>query len=422
VTRRLALLRLVTAGQLDAGLSSLATFALQVYAVRAFDPSTLGMFSLSFAAFVLATQVPAYLVFNPAEVVALDERRAARPGVMRSTLISGGLVAAATSIVVVAGCWQVRGKVPEATFWAVALTGAGAAVVSPIQDHLRRLLHMADRSWTAAAVSAVQVVGVAAGMLVLHRGGAALVPYGALLAANCLSLGFGLAVSGFWRHRTAVDLGRRAILRIGWWLLVAGLSGAAFSYLATSVIEVLLGLTVVGLVEGARTVARPIQVVGQGLLSITGPRSMEAAVAGDGVAAGRWRLRYTALLATVAVPYAALTSVDWTGNPLAHLLPNGYVVAGLAAAIMAGYFVQAVTQPLQSELTAARRQVPLAGASVVANAAQVAVIPPTTALGSFVAPLSVMVGAVLRLGWLLRLLRPVYEPPAAAPRGRHTRV
>lgn len=415
------LVRLVTAGQLDAGLSSLATFALQVYAVRTFDAATLGVFSLSFAAFVLATQVPAYLVFNPAEVVALDEERAARPGVLRASLPSGGLVALVTSVVVVAGCWQVRGKVPEATFWALVLTGAGAAVVSPIQDHLRRLLHMADRSWAAALVSAVQVAGVAVGIVLIRGSGAPLVPYGALLAANTLSLGFGLALSGFWRHSPTVDLGRRAILRIGWWLLIAGLSGAAFSYLATSAIEVLLGLTVVGLVEGARTVARPIQVVGQGLLSITGPRSMEAAVAGDGAAARRWRFRYTVLLGAVAVPYAVLTAIDWVGNPLARLLPNGYVVAGLAAAIMAGYFVQAVTQPLQSELTAARRQVPLAGASVVANAAQVAVIPPATPVGSFVAPLSVMVGALVRLVWLLRLLQPVYRSDPPRRRGRHQR-
>ena len=67
-----SLLRVVTAGQLDAGFASLATFAMGLFAVRVFDATTLGAYALFFAAFFFAVEFPRQLGFTPSEIWVLS--------------------------------------------------------------------------------------------------------------------------------------------------------------------------------------------------------------------------------------------------------------------------------------------------------------------------------------------------------------
>ena len=51
---------------------------------------------------------------------------------------------------------------PDVTY-ALVTTSILAILVSPAQDHVRRLLHIAKHSWNAAAVSAAQLIVVRGG-------------------------------------------------------------------------------------------------------------------------------------------------------------------------------------------------------------------------------------------------------------------
>ena len=83
----------------------------------------------------------------------------------------------------------------------LALTAALTTILSPVQDHLRRVFHLADQSWRAAATSAVQF-GVATVCLAVGYFAfdvpAAWLPFGSLAVANAASLtaGFALARPG----------------------------------------------------------------------------------------------------------------------------------------------------------------------------------------------------------------------------------
>jgi hypothetical protein len=75
--------RLLPAGLLDAGLASLASFVVGVYAARFLPASELGAYALFFTAFLLAAVVPAQLILTPAEIAAVGVARGERVGLRR---------------------------------------------------------------------------------------------------------------------------------------------------------------------------------------------------------------------------------------------------------------------------------------------------------------------------------------------------
>src|SRR5665811_1076973 len=92
----------VPAGLLDSSLSSLATFAIGIMAATQLPLEALGVYSLFFTAFLLATVVPTQLIFLPAEIAALaDKDPAGRKAIVRESLPLGlgpsVLAAAATA-------------------------------------------------------------------------------------------------------------------------------------------------------------------------------------------------------------------------------------------------------------------------------------------------------------------------------------
>ena len=192
------LTRALPAGFADAAFSSLATFIVGVLAVRTLDETSLGVYALFFTVFMVVSIVPAQLVLTPSRVAAvrlpLPERLSLVP---RSLLlaIAPGLGTAVLIAAVAAILAPAEGSSDVVT--ALALTSGATAVVSAGQDHVRQMLHIAGHSWRAAAVSAVQAatVAVTIGMLTLLDVAAAWIPFGALLAANVVSISAGLGLA-----------------------------------------------------------------------------------------------------------------------------------------------------------------------------------------------------------------------------------
>ncbi len=416
------LLRTVTAGQVDAGFASLATFVMGLFAVRVFDAQTLGAYALFFAAFLFATEFPRQLVFVPSEIWVLDVERSERLGLLRNSLSFGATVALPAALLVLVAAAPLVDEVDAGTLAALAVSCSITAFISPIQDHLRRLLHLSGTSWLAALVSLVQFLGVVGGLLIIRNAGDAWAPFGALALANVVSTSTGMVASRF-RRAEEIRPPKRDLFNIGRWLLVVGLATSGAGFIAAALVEALAGTAALGYVEGARVVARPLQVFGVGLLAVLGPRSMEAAVASNLQAARRLRRVFVAFSLFVGLPYAGVVAFEWWWNPLVDLLPNAYVVEGLLLVTILSNLVYNLLFPYRAEIMGAQRQVALAKVEIAANGAQAAVAGSAGVLGAFALPVGGLVGALIRWPAFRRIIDRIYggggEPAVGAPTTEH---
>lgn len=407
--------RLLTAGQLDAGFASLATFAVGIVAVRTLDPASLGAYAVFFAAFNLAAELSAQLVFVPSEVTAVELDGQERMTVLNSSMRRGLVVALAGCALVWSGSIAVGGAVSESTVTALAWSATIAAFLSPVQDHLRRMFHLAGISGRAAVMSGFQLGAALIAIAVLGSSlPAPWVPFGALAVANTVSL-----VVGLWMARSVLARypGRglsppwRTLIGMGSWLLLLGLLSTGAAFLVNALVAQLAGPSQVGYAEGARVVARPLQVVAMGVLAIAGPRLMAAAARSDERAARRLRYGFVWAMVGLFAVFVLAVGWDWSWNPIAAWLPNAYSVAGLVALSLLANTVQNLTYPVRSELMGVRRQRALAMAELPAGAAQVATAGLAGVLSAYVIPLAGMVGAVVRGVAYIRANQRTYLEP-----------
>ena len=154
-TRR-AHLAWLSAGQLDAGFSALSGFAAGAAAVRLLDPSVLGVYALLFAAFGVASQIPAQLVCAPAEVLISHRPTGERLPSLRWSLRRAIPFASFASLSVALGALPFAGQVDLGSMTPMIVTAIAFTALSPCQDHVRKVLHISERSWRAATVSGVQ--------------------------------------------------------------------------------------------------------------------------------------------------------------------------------------------------------------------------------------------------------------------------
>ena len=147
------------AGLLDAGFASLARLAVGIYAARALTASDLGAYALFFSAFVFASVVPMQFVLVPAELATLPAAQRARVALLRQSWRIGAPMAAATALVAAVAA-VVGAEAATTVLWALAVTMTACAMLTPLQEHLRRVLHLAGMSWSAAVVSLVQAASV----------------------------------------------------------------------------------------------------------------------------------------------------------------------------------------------------------------------------------------------------------------------
>lgn len=388
----------MSAGLVDAGSASLATFAVSLYAARALDPATLGAYGLFFSGFVLAGVVPTQLLFVPAEIACLPFEGRDRFAVLRRSFRVGGPVALAAGVCLIAVAWFVPPEVDRSAVAALALTAAAASVVHPMQDHLRRLLHFGRSSWNAAATSGVQLAMTVLALAVLHLTvPAAWVPFGALALANGVSL-----LAGWLRasppprpHTDAFALA--GMLRSGRWLLVAGFAPGASQFAVAALVAWLAGAAALGHAEAARVVAQPVFVLGMGLQSVLGPRLMETAADRNVKSARQTSRTFVVILLAAAAAYLLLAGPASPVNPMRWLVPTAYTVPWLVAATIAAHAAFVVPLPFEAQLKGARRERSLALRELATSVLKLAGGATAAATGAFARPLGVGAWGVGRL-------------------------
>ena len=184
------LARKLPAGMVDTALASLATFAIGITAANLLEPRDLGVYAVFFTAFMFGTVLPRNLIFTPSEVTAVARPTAERMKLLTQSVRLGLILALiGASAVFIAAAITTSLTDPEVLTALIITTGI-ATVLSPIQDHIRKMFHIADHSWLAAMVSTVQVVvaGATVGVMILADIPAPWIPFGALAVANAASL------------------------------------------------------------------------------------------------------------------------------------------------------------------------------------------------------------------------------------------
>jgi O-antigen/teichoic acid export membrane protein len=412
--------RAIPAGLVDVGLAALASFAVQFYAVRTLSPEELGLYALFFAAFVLATTVPQYVVFKPSEVISLGLATDERLGLLSQSIplgLSTGVVSMTFSLLPLAIASDTASSNALVAF---AVTAGASSVLSPIQDHVRRMLHIAGASWRASIVSIIQLVTVLSALVVFSRSGVPVLwrPFGALVAANAVSGTVGIIIARVPSLRVvATRLRLRELAQWGRWLLIMALIPSVANFAVNALVAILAGSEALGLAEAARIVARPVLVLSAGVAATVGPRSMEAAMLRDEKKARRHRRLYSGVVAGLGGLYFIVVGFNWALNPLPQLLPTAYLVTGLVAVTIIGNLLNGIVLISRSELIGARREVALAGIEAVGNLLRLTVAAAAATLRSFAIPLSIIALGLARWLGYRRATRELYsdqlEPPGS---------
>ena len=417
--------RRLGAGVVDSGLSSAATMLTSLYAVRFLSLDELGTYAVFFSAFILGAGVVGSLVHTPAEVAVLD---VAGPDRLMSLRVSGGVGAAASivlGLVLVPGCVLWLDQVPLLLRLQLAGPALLLIVLSPAQDHARRLLHSGHLSTHAASLSGLQVATVAIALLAGHLSElpTVLVPGAALVTGNLLTLAMALSLRRRLSTRAGpgVDLSARSLLREGRWLAAGAAFGHATPFFVLLVLTSLLEIGVVGTVEGVRVLGQPLLVLGTGLLSVLAPRLYAAGREHDTPQARRAVGSYAAGMMLVTATYGLVVAVRWPGNPLPELFPAAYATAGLLPTHLATVAVAVATAPLAALLIGAGRQSGIFLAQVVALFASTVTAASALAIGAFAAPASALASGlcwgVVAIALVRRTFREPVKPPTATSTG-----
>lgn len=377
-------------GVLDSALASLATFEIGYVAVRYLDPIVLGGYALCFRALFLAGNFPSQLIYTPIEAKVVDFHQIDRLNLLVRTTRRGLLPAILSALAVSLWIFAVPDTVPSPAVWALTITAIPSAFLSPVQDHVRRMLHSGGATWWAVGVSTIQVCIVTGYILIFLEFELDIVwiPFGALAAANLISLLFGVGVASWVsRHRTLdVKFSLKKLLRPGSWLLATGLITGLGAFLVGVLVARLASIEALGYAEGARVVSQPLIVLALGLTWVLGPRSMEAARRQRREKALHISRMYRWVLGVIAVGYLMVFGLEWNLNPFHVLLPNAYEIAGLVAAMILANLVFLWPQPERRELIGVERTVNLTKVEAVGNVIRTAIGATAGQIGAFAVP------------------------------------
>lgn len=405
----------------DSALASLATFTVGIYAARALTLEELGAYGVVFAAsFILGSSTITQLVYTPFEIELVEEPSRRQLAAMDRTTTVGAAIGLPIALLAVAIAAIVVPDVSTSTRFALATGGVAVAVLSPAQDHVRRVLHQAGSSMAAFSVSAVQLgvaVSVIAAMTTIGIE-PVWIPLTALGLANTFSLTVGTVLcAGVASGADAARPPLRDTLDVGRWLVAATQSEQAAGFIAVASLAVIAGSAEAGQFEAARQLAQPLFVLSSGLQAILRPRVIRTTRQGSPKAADRDLLLLVAMLAISAAILAVTIGGDWAWNPLASAIPNAYARDGLLLALL-GVSVLIYTMPLIAvQLVALGRQRSLAWIGGTTQFAYLAVaVGLASRLGAMAMPLGALVYVVI---WLARARRatrsgPVGVGPASA--------
>lgn len=401
----------LAAGLIDSAVASLATFVIGLFAARHLTLDELGIYGLSFAGFIFAGSVPALLVFTPVEVELLGEPPAQQVGALPRSL-RYGLVSAISAAAVASGVVLLLERSNLSASLPIIVGAFAAAVLSPLQDHVRRMLHQVNWNWAAAVMSVTQLAVAGSTLIVLNVAGVptAWLPFGALATANLVSGTVGLVLaSRRWERPSRDLLDPRSLSRVGVWLLFAGSMEQAAQFAGLTILTVVAGRSVVGNFEATRVLSQPMYVIATGLLSVVSPRVMAASKARDRHEAIRYSTAFLAVLGAVGVTYLVAAGVKWPGNPLVELFPNAYVSPGLMPAMILATLIGYGGIVLRQQVIAAGRQRVLARFSLVASIVYVVTMAALARpIEAFAVPTAFLVFNVLMVSVFVSLLRRWY--------------
>lgn len=391
-------------GQLDAGFAALAGFVAAALAVRYLTPEQLGVYALLYMAFGVASQVPTQLILSPAEVILANRPVSQRLGSLRWSVPRGTLVALVASLLVAGGALPVANGVDLGDLVPLVVTAVTFTLISPIQDHIRRVMHAANQSWAAAMVSATNLVTTGIAAFLLFQVDPLWVPFGCMTAGNVISSCLALYYMRGSDSSESPPTGE--LVAIGRYLLVVGLSDSGGHYLAGTVVVAIAGPAMLGYAEAARLVARPSEVSARGILAAVGPRLLVASANRDGPAARRLsRTHHRAVVAVWAVYALAVTTPIGWGIPRG-LFPTAYDIEWLVLAILLAQLATAFTLPLQTRLMGMRQQVSLAVTELMAQGGRLTASASAIWLGAFAIPIGDAVASGIKvLGYRRRLHR-----------------
>ena len=405
-------------GVTDAALSSFATFLVGLFAARAFNPSELGAYALCFSAVFVAGIIPSQGYFVPAENLLVGLPQTDRLGALRSTIRRGGWTALVSGLGVVGWLPFAPAAIVHDVLVPLTTTAMAAAFLSPVQDHVRRMLHLGGASLSAVAVSGVQIATVLTALVVCSAAGVPQwwAPFGALAFANGASTVAGMWLAGAFRPQShpVHPLGWGEVRRSGRWLAGMGLLEASTAFAAAAIVAHLASPAALGYAEAARLVAQPVTVAAWGLLAVLGPRSVRAGQTLEADQARRVSRTFISTIARVGIPSLAIFGPAWPGNPMTWLLPNAYVVPGLVILSILAGLANAVLYPFRSELIGGRQESSIAIMELKANVLRVAVACTSILLHAYALPLSLLAVAAARWRGYQRMIAEMYGAGQAA--------
>lgn len=386
-------------GVLDYGLASLATFMVGLLAVRTLNPVELGAYALCFRAVFLGGVVPSHGVFLPTENLVVVLPMSQRLALMERTVRQGVPAALVSALSVTLWILVAPTSVTPSVLLALTTTGVMASLFSPIQDHVRRMLHLSGASPIAALVSFVQFVAVVGSILFCRAVGLApwWVPFGALAFANLASLAVGVR-HAFKATQPAVPtvLRPEEIRRSGRWLVLLALLDAGSVFLVAALVARIAGAAALGYAEAARLAAHPVMVLAWGLAAVLGPRSLRASRELQVDQARKASRTYFAILAAAGGASLAIFTVNWWGNPMAWLLPSAYIIPGLAGLSILAYLANGFGSPFWYELIGARLERSIAKAEIKASAFRALLAGSALFTHAYAVPLSLLGFGVAR--------------------------
>jgi O-antigen/teichoic acid export membrane protein len=410
--------RRLPAGIVDTSLSSLATFIVGLTAVVRFDDVDRGAYALFFAAYLMGDLIASEWIFTPAEVESISLPVSKRLSLLPRSLKLGlgpCFVGSAASLVAFAATFSYT---PVSVVVGLAVTSAPLIVLSPMQNHIRRMLHIAARSTVAAGMSAIQLVVVLGGVSVGTVVGVPLawLPFGVLALANAISIGLGLWIA---RRELLQDAPKRLEFRElsvrGFWFVLNGAASTVGGFVVAVAISWLASPEDLGYTESARIVVQPILVFATGLTAVLGPRVMRAGLDRDVTQSRSTNRLYATLVLGGAGVYLLIVGWDWALNPVVGIVPSAYVLTGLVALAAVANAV-AVTILLQMhELAGAGRERSLAAIGWFSSLFLVAGGLTAGFTGAYARSIGLIAGSSTRFVAHWRALRGVYRDPSAAP-------
>jgi hypothetical protein len=395
----------ILAGLADAGLSSLAGLGAGLYAAHFLSPSVLGAYSIYFVAFLLGGYAPVMLYLLPARVALLEIDAPSRVHLMRPTLVRGAMISGVAALLTPFAGVFTLGELSATDIAPLALTAALFVLLSPLQDHMRAVFHLAAQPWRAVWVSALRLSVVVASIVTLHMSPVARqwVPFGSLALGCGVSMLLGLWLT---RHDADIEIPglepMTSFFRSGWSLLVSTLLPLSAQFLAGGLVAAFVAVDNLGYAEASRVVAQPIHVASLGLAQALTPLLMQAAQSRSRRAIVRPRRLYLLGLFACALAYLPIV-VPSPFNPLEGILPNAYHLHLLVLASVASIVVYDLSALPLSELAASKNGRLLLLPTAVASLIHLCFVAATMrALGAYAIPLGILINGTITTAWTYR--------------------